>query len=68
MDTLFYVFAIPFVISLFWLSKRVWTKEFLSDQWSLLALIALLAVVAACLILVISLFEGWITLNWGYLD
>ena len=68
MDTLFYVFIIPFVISLFLFSKHVWRKEFLSDQWGVLALIALLAVVAGCLILVISLFEGWIQINWGYID
>ncbi len=68
MDSLFYVFAIPFAISLFLFSRRVWTKEFLSDRWGVLVLIALLAVVAGCLILGISLFEGWITLNWGYID
>jgi len=60
MSAIFYVFVIPFIISLFLFSKHVWTKEFLSDKLAVLAIIALLAVTIGCIILVISLLEGWI--------
>jgi len=65
MSAIFYVFVIPFIISLFLFSRHVWTKEFLSNKLAVLAIIALLAVTLGCILLVIGILEGWFQVHWS---